>query len=118
MKSGKIWGTTAALLQTPFIEIHDISIKPEMQCSWHKHDYKWNLFYCISGEVEIHVRKNDYDLVDVTTLKEREWTTVPPGEVHCFKTLKKSAEVMEVYYIDPLNPKDIVRESVGGKREK
>ena len=57
MKSGKVWGQTEELLVTPLIEIHRIHIKPGMVCSMHKHEYKWNLFYVVSGELAIDVEK-------------------------------------------------------------
>ena len=113
MKHGKIWGTTEPLLVTPMIEVHRIKIKPKMKCSIHAHLRKWNMFYCVHGVVHIHVRKNDYDLVDITTLNPSEYTTVKPGEYHWFETNQNDAEVLEIYYLEPIT-EDILRETVGG----
>ena len=57
MIKGKIWGTTTPLIVTPFIEIHRIVVKPNSRCSIHKHRHKNNLFYCISGDIDIHVEQ-------------------------------------------------------------
>ncbi len=120
MKQGKVWGKTESLLVTPMIEVHRINVEPGMKCSIHKHEHKWNMFYCISGAIDIHVQKNDYDLTDVTTLKSGEYTTVPPGEWHWFETntmgaweVRKQTEVLEIYYLEPISS-DIIRKTVGG----
>lgn len=114
MKKGKVWGTTKTLLVTPFIEVHEIEINPESYCSVHKHNFKWNGFYCIEGTVDIIIKKNDYDLTDTTTLNKHEFTTVAPGEFHQFRTNNLPAKVLEIYYPEPLS-EDIIRQTVGGK---
>ena len=55
----------------------------------------------------------DIDLVDVTTLHPGEYTSVKPGEYHWFETKLNDAEVLEIYYLEPIT-EDIVRETVGG----
>jgi len=112
MKSGKVWGETELILQTPFIEFHRIWVHSGGYCSTHKHKYKWNLFYVISGELEIQIHKRDYPLIDKTTLGPREWTTVKPGEFHSFRA-KKYTLAFELYYPQPLS-EDIIRKTVGG----
>ena len=114
MKQGKVWGTTEQLIVTPMIEIHRINILSNSHCSMHKHEFKYNLFYVLYGDIEVHVRKNDYDLVDITKLKEGEWTTVSPNEYHMFKTNRNATSVLEFYYLGSIS-KDIIRETVGGK---
>ena len=112
MKSGKVWGETELILQTPFIEFHRIWVHSGGYCSTHKHDYKWNLFYVISGELEIQIHKRDYPLIDKTILGPREWTTVKPGEFHSFQA-KEDTMALELYYPEPLSD-DIIRKTVGG----
>lgn len=114
MKFGKIWGTTRPILVTPLIEIHEIEIQPRSRCSEHRHRFKWNAFYCLDGLVEIHARKEDYALTDVTVLRAGESVTVPPGETHWFETITDGAKVLEIYYLHPLDVKDIVRDNTGG----
>jgi mannose-6-phosphate isomerase-like protein (cupin superfamily) len=113
MLQGKVWGKTEQLLITPMIEVHRVHIDPHSYCSMHKHEFKWNMFYVISGELEIHVRKNDYKLTDITTLHAGDWCSVRPNEFHMFKTNDSPVEALEVYYLEPIKD-DIVRESVGG----
>lgn len=111
-KTGKVWGQTIELLKTPLIEVHHILVNAGCVCSMHKHEFKWNMFYVISGELAIEVRKNDYDLVDTTILRAGEWTSVRPNEFHRFRSLD-AVEALEIYYLEPLAP-DIIRENVGG----
>jgi len=113
-KYGKVWGTTFPLLVTPTIEIHHAFIKGNFKCSEHKHEFKWNGFFCISGTINIHVRKNDYELVDITTLYAGDFTSVRPNEYHWFETSEEDeAEILEIYYPQHITD-DIVRKTVGG----
>ena len=116
MKAGKVWGETELVLQTPFVEFHRIWIKAGGFCSTHKHEFKWNMFYVTSGKLQIHVHKNDYDLVDTTELGPNEWTTVKPGEFHSFEAIDDTL-AFEVYYPEPLST-DIIRKTVGGSEPK
>jgi hypothetical protein len=63
--------------------------------------------------LEIHVAKNNYDLIDVTTLRAGDFTTVRPGEFHWFNCVEDCV-ALEVYYPEALS-EDIVRRSVGGR---
>jgi mannose-6-phosphate isomerase-like protein (cupin superfamily) len=110
--TGKVWGDTSVLIQTPLTELHKINIKAGYRCSEHKHEHKWNGFYVISGVLEIHVAKNNYDLTDVTTLRAGDFTTVRPGEFHWFNCVENCV-ALELYYPEALS-EDIVRRSVGG----
>lgn len=110
--NGKVWGNTSALIQNSFVELHRINAKAGYRCSEHKHAHKWNAFYVISGELEIHVRKNDYELTDVTVLRAGDFTTVSPGEYHWFSCTVDCA-ALELYYPEGIS-EDIQRKSVGG----
>lgn len=112
MKFAKIWGETEPLLVTPLIEIHRIYVDPFTKCSEHYHARKWNAFYLISGRLNIHVEKKDYDLIDVTKLEPGDLTTVKPGEYHWFESEDDWAEALEIYYLEGLGD-DIVRRTVG-----
>ena len=111
--TGKVWGDTSVLIQTPLVELHRINIKAGYKCSEHKHEHKWNGFYVISGVLEIHVAKNNYDLTDVTTLRAGDFTSVRPGEFHWFNCVE-DCSALELYYPESLS-EDIVRRNVGGK---
>jgi mannose-6-phosphate isomerase-like protein (cupin superfamily) len=113
--TGKVWGDTSVIIQNPLVELHKINIKAGYKCSEHKHVHKWNGFYVISGTLEIHVRKNNYELTDVTTLRAGDFTSVSPGEYHWFNCVDDCV-ALELYYPEPIS-EDIVRKSVGGKAE-
>lgn len=111
--TGKVWGDTSVLIQNSLVELHKINVKAGYHCSEHKHEHKWNGFYVISGVLEIHVAKNNYDLTDVTTLRAGDFTTVRPGEFHWFNCVE-DCSALELYYPEALS-EDIVRRSVGGR---
>ena len=110
---GKVWGENKELLNTPLIEVHRIKINPNMQCSMHKHEFKWNMFYVVEGQLAIDVQKNDYDLCDETILNEGQWCSVRPNEFHRFRSLDVPVRALEIYYLEPLTT-DIIRQDVGG----
>lgn len=111
--SGKIWGTTEAVLATPAVELHRLTVKPRHQCSMHRHLRKWNAFYVISGRLLIDVEKADYALTDTTELGPGMSMAVPPGEYHRFRTEGEPCEALELYYLAPLS-EDIERRDHGG----
>lgn len=113
VKYGKVWGTTCPIEQNASLEFHRIEIKAGFECSKHCHQHKFNGFMVESGELEIHVWKNNYDLVDITVLKSGEYTKVPPGEYHKF-VCKQDTICYELYWSE-LSHDDIVRETVGGQ---
>lgn len=111
MKSGKVWGETAPLLEHPLCSIHSLTIKAGARCSMHRHVHKANWFYCISGELRIVVEKSGYDLTDETTLRPGEFTDVPPGEYHRFEAVT-DVVALEGYY-PPVLSADIERRDCG-----
>ena len=108
---GKVWGTTEPLLVTPMVEVHRIKTNEGYRCSEHMHQYKWNGFYCIGGMTKIHVRKNNYDLTDVTVLGPGDFTSVKPCLYHTFEGLEDGM-AFELYWAN-FQHNDIQRESVG-----
>ena len=110
--AGKVWGQTELVHANGVLEFHRIEYKAKGTCSKHKHKYKFNAFYVESGELEIIIYKNDYDLVDTTVLKAGDMTIAKPGEYHSFKANAKTI-CYEFYWVE-LNHDDIERESVGG----
>ena len=111
MKAGKVWGVTESLLQNPVVEFHRIEVNKGGECSTHKHAHKWNGFFIQEGELEIHVIKNDYDLIDKTVLGPGDFMSVKPGEYHLFKA-NKDTIAFEIYWPELLS-EDIQRKSVG-----
>lgn len=110
----KVWGRTTALLQTPLVEVHRIDVRPEMRCSWHKHERKWNAFVLICGEMEIEHESGE--MMGSINLRSRigNFYVVPPGDYHRFVTRAAPAAALELYYPDTLS-EDIIRRDVGGR---
>lgn len=113
-KQGKIWGSTSELFTKNNVSIHRIEINKDSCCSKHYHDHKHNLFYVESGKIKIQEWKNDYDLMDETTLSKGELCSVPPRNYHRFIGLEDSV-VYEIYYTT-LDSNDIIREDTGKEK--
>jgi mannose-6-phosphate isomerase-like protein (cupin superfamily) len=102
------------MLTTPLFGIHKLSILPNSRCSMHKHHFRRNDFFVISGNLKIEVEKLDYQLVDTTVLGPGDYTSIPPGEFHRFVSGDSPVEALEIYYPEPLSESDIVRKDHGG----
>jgi len=111
MVEGKVWGNTEVIEANSSLEFHRIDIKKGGTCSKHKHKYKWNGFYVMSGELSVKVWKNNYDLIDETILTQGQWTRIAPGEMHQFEALSDTI-AFELYWAN-FDHNDIERESVG-----
>ena len=114
-KQGKVWGFTSEIFNKNNVEVHRIVGNSKGYCSKHKHDHKFNMFFVESGSIIIQVWKNNYNLIDETTLKEGESCVVSPGEYHKF-LINKDCIAYEFYWVE-IDSKDIVREKVGGVDE-
>jgi len=112
MITGKSWGQTELIFQNDIMEVHRIEIKEGGYCSLHKHDMKWNMFYVEKGLLRIEIHKNDYKLIDKTTLATGQKTTVKPGEWHKFHAINDTV-AYEIYYTGSLSD-DIIRKDHGG----
>jgi len=110
-KAGKVWGETELILANSSLEFHRIDYKAGGVCSKHKHDYKFNGFYVVSGKMKISVWQKDYDLVDETILGPGDFTAVKPGLYHTFEGIEDGV-AFELYWAN-FQHNDIQRESVG-----
>jgi mannose-6-phosphate isomerase-like protein (cupin superfamily) len=110
-KAGKIWGQTELIHANGVLEFHRIDFKAGGVCSKHKHQFKWNGFYVVSGRMKIKVWQKDYDLVDETILGPGDFTRVKPGLMHSFEGIEDGV-AFELYWAE-FNHDDIQRESVG-----
>ena len=110
-KAGKIWGQTELIHANGVLEFHKIDYKAGGVCSKHKHQFKWNGFYVVSGRMKIRVWQKDYDLVDETVLGPGDFTRVKPGLMHSFEGIEDGV-AFELYWAE-FNHDDIQRESVG-----
>ena len=111
MHSGKQWGSTADVFASDSVAIQHLEIDAGGFCSIHCHAHKYNLFYVISGELEISVEKADQGMVDRTTLLNGESMVVEPGQYHQFKAAANTV-ALEVYWTEL--GEDIYRKSSGG----
>ena len=114
--TGKVWGDTSVIIQNALVELHKINVKAGFCCSEHLHEHKWNGFYVESGVLEIHVRKNNYELTDVTVLRAGDFTSVRPGEYHFF-VCTEACTALELYWPELLS-EDIKRKNTGGPTNK
>ena len=110
-KAGKIWGQTELIHANGVLEFHRIDFKAGGVCSKHKHQFKWNGFYVVSGRMKIRVWQRDYDLIDETILGPGDFTRVKPGLMHSFEGLEDGV-AFELYWAE-FNHDDIQRETVG-----
>jgi quercetin dioxygenase-like cupin family protein len=110
-KAGKIWGQTELVHANGVLEFHRIDFKAGGVCSKHKHQFKWNGFYVVSGKMKIKVWQKDYDLIDETILGPGDFTRVKPGLMHSFEGLEDGV-AFELYWAE-FNHDDIQRETVG-----
>ena len=110
-KAGKIWGETELILANNSLEFHRIDYKKGGVCSKHKHEWKWNGFYVVSGQMKVSVWAKDYDLVDETILNAGDFTAVKPGLFHTFEGLEDGV-AFELYWAN-FSHNDIVRENTG-----
>jgi mannose-6-phosphate isomerase-like protein (cupin superfamily) len=113
MKAGKIWGQTELIHANGVLEFHRIEFKKGVQCSKHKHNFKWNGFYVESGIMKVKVWQNDYNLVDETILKAGDFTRIKPGVYHQFEGIENGI-AFELYWAE-FNHNDIVRRTAGSK---
>lgn len=109
---GKAWGQSQLIWHGANVELHRIDVNQNGYCSVHRHQSKHNLFYVLSGALEIKVWQKAYELVDVTILRPGQTTTVSPGLLHQFRGLF-ATEALELYFVE-LRGDDIERESCGG----
>ena len=118
MRQGKNWGYTTEFFRNAMVSTHHLEIKKDGYCSEHKHEHKFNVFYVISGKLEVIIyRENPKhtmmpDIEDMTVLTEGQTTAIPPGFWHRFRALEDT-ECIEVYQV-LLVGEDIERRAEGG----
>jgi quercetin dioxygenase-like cupin family protein len=112
MIAGKVWGQTELIHSNGVLEFHRIDFKAGGVCSKHKHQFKWNGFYVVSGRMKVSVwQKDQQDLVDETILGPGDFTRVKPGYMHQFEGIEDGV-AFELYWAE-FNHDDIQRETVG-----
>ena len=115
MIAGKVWGQTELIHANGVLEFHRIDFKAGGVCSKHKHQFKWNGFYVMTGRMKVSVwQKDQQNLVDETVLGPGDFTRVKPGYMHQFEGIEDGV-AFELYWAE-FNHDDIQRETVGFKK--
>lgn len=115
MIAGKVWGQTELIHANGVLEFHRIDFRAGGVCSKHKHQFKWNGFYVMTGRMKVRVwQKDQQDLVDETILGPGDFTRVKPGYMHQFEGIEDGV-AFELYWAE-FNHDDIQRETVGFKK--
>jgi len=111
MRQGKKWGYTTEFFRNAMVSAHHLEIRKGGHCSEHKHEHKYNLFYIVSGELEITIWR-DEEMKDVTIIGPGQSTAVPPKFWHSFRAIT-NVNCIEIYQVLLIEP-DIERRTEGG----
>lgn len=101
----KDWGVVRYIHRGPHTEVHHTSIRKGGVSSvgaMHRHLAKHNDFYVVLGCLFIHTGGS------VRTLHAGEHCSIPPGVWHRFEALT-DVELIEIYYLSPIDTGDIER---------
>lgn len=109
--AGKVWGLTTEFFRSQITSVHHLRIQKGGYCSVHKHQLKTNIFYIISGQLEIVQEVGGQ--MDTTILGPGQSMEITPGIYHKFEALQNT-ECIEVYQVSLIEP-DIQRRTEGGK---
>ena len=114
MKQGKVWGETEEIFNNGVVSLNVLNIKRGGYCSEHQHSSKTNVFFVLSGRLEISQwpGSTEGEVPDVTVLEKGGSTRIPPGVWHKFRALEPT-ECLE-YYLVLFSGPDITRRSRGG----
>lgn len=114
MKQGKIWGETEEIFSNGIISIHHLKIKKGGFSSEHRHRFKSNLFFVLSGNLKLTIWTPE-GKDDDTVIWQGESSEIPPGVYHKFTALT-DVECLEIYETK-LRGEDIERRIEGGIKE-
>jgi len=114
-RQGKNWGYTTEFFRNAMVSAHHLEIKEGGYCSEHRHEHKYNLFYVITGMLELTIWRDD-KAKDETVIEAGQTTAISPGFYHKFKALTK-VECIEMYQVLLIEP-DIERRTIGGVDKK
>lgn len=111
MRERKCWGERWLVRHDSTHATSFLKLEKGFQCSWHRHQSKYNLFVLIRGKVGI-VTEQFGGLQPMTILTPGEVFTTKPGEWHKFVVLEDS-EMLEEMYVE-YSEADIERKELGG----
>ena len=109
-KLEKIWGVRERLLETTTVVVDRLTLEADSFCSWHYHEFKYNMFIVLSGAIFLELENKD-----TVVIIQNEQYIVEPKIQHRFVTKGFPAIIMEVMYTKPVLEDDIIRLVQGGK---
>jgi len=104
----KIWGKKERLIETASTVVDLLTLEKDSFCSWHYHDFKYNMFFVLEGIVEIKME------TDLKMLDAHSFFVVEPKIKHQF-IARSDAKLLEIMFTKPVLEQDIVRLMQGGK---
>jgi len=107
----KVWGERWLIRRDSTHATSILKLDKGFQCSWHRHQSKFNLFVVLRGKVGVVTKQLD-ESYPMTVLTTGEVFTTKPGEWHKFVVLEDS-EMLEEMYVE-YHESDIERENQGG----
>lgn len=111
----KVWGHTQLAFGVPGMEAHVISVKRGGYCSRHRHEWKWNRFLVLEGELIVRLY-TEHDKADETLVGPGQVSDVPPRTWHQFEA-KTDVLAVEFYWLPSVDPEDIERQDHGGMKK-
>lgn len=108
-RQGKVWGTTALVYSSRYVEVHLLEITKGGYCSEHLHARKLNKFVVLKGKLEISTWT---DFLDSTVLGPGQTTAINVGVWHRFHALEDTV-CLEIYETAEIG-EDIERRTRGG----
>lgn len=115
----KCWGKVQHIFLSEASAVSHLVVRPNWQCSKHRHGERANMFCVQSGIIEVLVwdeqgNKSEHLLTVGDVL------VVPSGVWHRFRVLE-GGRIIEVYFVDVVNGscrfEDIERQDQGGRCE-
>jgi len=110
----KIWGENKEIFCNDTVSINVLDILKSTVCSRHSHKSKYNLFYVLSGNLEVDIFYNEYNPHVIKLLPGASFL-VEPGIIHRFRGVENS-RVIEIMFVK-YSAEDIVRLDTGHKEE-
>ena len=110
-RESKVWGERWLIRQDSTHAVSFLKLNEGYECSWHKHQSKYNLFVVLSGRIGIMTEQ--FDGKRLVGLLPGNCFTTKPGEYHKFVAFEDS-EIIEEMYVEYCES-DIQRSNTGGK---
>lgn len=77
-----------------------IRLKRGFRSSWHYHQRKDETFFVLNGIVLLRTSTQDGKFTQTLYMKPGDKHRIEPGEIHSFKTLSETANILEVSKTD------------------